>query len=84
MQATLPPMAECSVGDDSDRDELLYRPNSIESGEEEDYIKLARCYRTYTLSGNHMLDSQKNARVSCFVIPCTEHYRSSFPVSSGQ
>ncbi|CTQ86435.1 Egg-laying defective protein 27 [Caenorhabditis elegans] len=63
-QATLPPMAECSVGDDSDRDELLYRPNSIESGEEEDYIKLARCYRTYTLSGNHMLDSQKNARVS--------------------
>ncbi|EFP07332.1 CRE-EGL-27 protein [Caenorhabditis remanei] len=61
-QATLPPMAKCSVGDDKDRDELLYRPNSIEPREEEDYIKLARCYRTFTLSGNHMLDSQKNAR----------------------
>ncbi|EGT35999.1 hypothetical protein CAEBREN_02362 [Caenorhabditis brenneri] len=61
-QATLPPLAKCSVGDDKDRDELLYRPNSIEPVEEEDYIKLARCYRSYTLSGNHMLDSQKNAR----------------------
>ncbi|PIC45052.1 hypothetical protein B9Z55_005204 [Caenorhabditis nigoni] len=61
-QATLPPVATCSVGDEKDRDELLYRPNSIDIAEEEDYIKLARCYRTFTLSGNHMLDSQKNAR----------------------
>uniref|UniRef100_A0A1I7TV49 Egg-laying defective protein 27 n=1 Tax=Caenorhabditis tropicalis TaxID=1561998 RepID=A0A1I7TV49_9PELO len=61
-QATLPPMAKCSVGDEKDRDELLYRPNNIELMEESDYIRLARSHRTFTLSGNHMLDSQKNAR----------------------
>ncbi|CAB3404808.1 unnamed protein product [Caenorhabditis bovis] len=63
-QATLPPVAECSVGDEKDRDELVYRPGCIDEQSEAVYIRLARTYRNYTLSNVSMLDSQKNARVS--------------------
>uniref|UniRef100_A0A8R1E3T0 GATA-type domain-containing protein n=1 Tax=Caenorhabditis japonica TaxID=281687 RepID=A0A8R1E3T0_CAEJA len=62
-QAKLPPTEKCHVGDEKDRDELLYRPNSIDEKTEKDYIRFARVFRAYTLSGNHMLDSQKNARL---------------------
>ncbi|KAK6736253.1 hypothetical protein RB195_019121 [Necator americanus] len=63
-QAKLPAEATCSVADEADRDELLYRPGMIDPGTEDKYIKLARSFRMFAMMETRMLDTEKHSRVS--------------------
>ncbi|VDM85503.1 unnamed protein product [Strongylus vulgaris] len=61
--AKLPDEATCSVADEPDRDELLYRPGMIDPGTEDKYIKLARSFRMFAMMETRMLDTEKHSRV---------------------
>ncbi|KJH42762.1 GATA zinc finger [Dictyocaulus viviparus] len=63
-QAKLPAEATCSVADDADRDELLYRPGMIDPCTEDKYIKLARSFRMFAMMETRMMDTEKHSRVS--------------------
>ncbi|KAE9417551.1 hypothetical protein Angca_005195, partial [Angiostrongylus cantonensis] len=63
-QAKLPAEASCSVADDADRDELLYRPGMIDPCTEDKYIKLARSFRMFAMMETRMMDTEKHSRVS--------------------
>ncbi|KAL6734612.1 hypothetical protein Aduo_005136 [Ancylostoma duodenale] len=63
-QAKLPAEATCSVADEPDRDELLYRPGMIDPGTEDKYIKLARSFRMFAMMETRMMDTEKHSRVS--------------------
>ncbi|WKX92930.1 hypothetical protein Q1695_010729 [Nippostrongylus brasiliensis] len=63
-QAKLPLEASCSVADEPDRDELLYRPGMIDPCTEDKYIKLARSFRMFAMMETRMMDTEKHSRVS--------------------
>ncbi|KAK5980488.1 hypothetical protein GCK32_011681 [Trichostrongylus colubriformis] len=63
-QAKLPAEASCSVADEPDRDELLYRPGMIDPSTEDKYIKLARSFRMFAMMETRMMDTEKHSRVS--------------------
>ncbi|PIO53552.1 GATA zinc finger, partial [Teladorsagia circumcincta] len=62
--AKLPAEASCSVADEPDRDELLYRPGMIDPSTEDKYIKLARSFRMFAMMETRMMDTEKHSRVS--------------------
>uniref|UniRef100_A0A158P9Z6 GATA-type domain-containing protein n=1 Tax=Angiostrongylus cantonensis TaxID=6313 RepID=A0A158P9Z6_ANGCA len=63
-QAKLPAEASCSVADDADRDELLYRPGMIDPCTEDKYIKLARSFRMFAMMETRMMDTEKTPTYS--------------------
>ncbi|GMT16763.1 hypothetical protein PFISCL1PPCAC_8060, partial [Pristionchus fissidentatus] len=61
-QAKLPAEASCSVADEPDRDELLWRPGQISEEDEQKYVKLARTFRLCLLEGGNIHDSERSYR----------------------
>ncbi|KAI1714709.1 GATA zinc finger domain-containing protein [Ditylenchus destructor] len=62
-QAKLPPCASSSISDEPDRDELLYRPGYICQETEQNYVKVVRAFRTFSLMNNKKITQlEKSAR----------------------
>lgn len=61
-QAKLPPEASCAVGEEPDRDELLWRPGQISTEKEDKYFKLARTFRLVLLEQGNIHEAERNSR----------------------
>lgn len=63
-QAKLPQQPSCSVADEPDRDELLYRPDQIDPEMEDKFINLARSFRMFIFMSHKMTDFERKARTA--------------------
>lgn len=51
----MPPVATTSLSDEPDRDQLLYKPGNLCEESEWRYIKMARTFRSFKISGNKQI-----------------------------
>lgn len=59
----MPSCSGASISDDPDRDELLYRPGYLCAETEQNYVKMARTFRTFSLMNNKRITLlEKSAR----------------------